>query len=72
MDLYHRARQPDTTREQIEAAFAELKGLDLPLKDMQALAKRIDISRKLAKKDAVEILRQAVLERKGAWQRVEV
>ena len=72
VDLYHRAKEPEITREQIEAAFGELARLNLTVAALQALAKRIDISRKLTKKDALETMMRAVLERKGTVQRVQV
>jgi hypothetical protein len=71
--LYERAREPDTTREQIEKAFAELETLDLPVAELQALAKRVDISQKLrTKKALLDAMKRAVMERKGAFQRVQV
>lgn len=72
VDLYHRAKEPETTREQIETAFGDLDRLNLPVKDLQVFAKRIDITRKLTKKDAIDTMMRAVLERKGAVQRVQV
>jgi hypothetical protein len=72
VELYHRAKEPDTTREQIEAAFAELERLEPTLPKLKELAKRLDITRTLKKADAISAMKQAVLERKGAFQRVEV
>jgi hypothetical protein len=71
--LYERAREPETTREQIESAFAELEAMDLPVAQLQGLAKSVDIGQKLrSKKALVDAMKRAVLERKGAFQRVQV
>jgi hypothetical protein len=72
VELYQRAKDPDVTRDHIEAAFAELERLDPTLTKLKELAKRLDITRTLKKADAIGVMKQAVLERKGAFQRVEV
>ena len=73
VDLYVKAREPETTREQIENAFAELEAKDLPVAQLQGLAKSVDIGQKLrSKKALVEAMKRALLERKGAFQRVQV
>lgn len=73
VDLYHRAKDPGVSREQIECAFVELERLDLPVAQLQSLATRLDIQQKLrAKKALVERMKNTVLERKGAFDRVQV
>jgi hypothetical protein len=73
VDLYHRANEPDTTREQIENAFGELERLNLSVAQLQDLARRIDISQKVrSKKPLLDSMKRAVLERRGAFQRVQV
>jgi hypothetical protein len=73
VDLYHRAKEPDTTREQIESAFGELERLNLSVAQLQDLARRIDISQRVrSKKPLLESMKRAVLERRGALQRVQV
>jgi hypothetical protein len=73
VDFYQRAKDPDTTREQIESAIAELESFDLPIARLEELARRMDIRQKLRPKKAlVESMKRAILERRGAFQRVQV
>jgi hypothetical protein len=72
VDLYQRAGQPNVSREEILAAFAELEALNLSLDQLKGIAKQIGVSENASKKkaDLLKRLRQAVLDRKGAADRV--
>lgn len=73
VDLYNRAKEPEVSREQIETAFVELEGLNLTVAQLQYLASRIDIQQKLrAKRALVDRMKTTILERKGAFDRVQV
>lgn len=73
VDLYNRAKEPEVSRDQIESAFVELEGLNLTVPQLQSLASRIDIHQKLrAKKALVDRMKNSILERKGAFDRVQV
>ncbi|MFO0966093.1 MAG: hypothetical protein U0793_10990 [Gemmataceae bacterium] len=71
-DLYNRAAQESVTRDGIVAAFAELEALGPALKDLKALAPRVNVAAKGKAADLLGRVRAAVLERKGMVERVEV
>ncbi len=71
VDVYHRATDPGVTREVIEAALADLEQLNPTMDRIVDVARQIGISRRITKKaDALKAIREVILERKGAFERV--
>jgi hypothetical protein len=65
---YTRATDPTLTRDEIEAAVADLDGLKKT--DLDGLARRIEIGQKFGKiADVVQAIRQKIFDRKGAFER---
>ena len=72
-DLYNRALDPATTRDEIEAACKVLADVDPPKSALDGLAREMLISEKLKSKPvAIERIKQAILLRKGSYQRAQV
>jgi hypothetical protein len=70
MDLYGRAIDPSVTLEQVEAAVQALQELDPPVARLQEMARRMEYSQKFrSKAEAIKALRQAIIGRKGAFDR---
>ncbi len=72
VNLYQRATEPGSTRELIEATFAELDQAALTAKQLEAIAKKMGIVQKLKKDQLLEAMRRAVLDQKGSFERVQV
>jgi hypothetical protein len=72
IDLYQRAKEPETTREVIQGTFAELENTGLSIAQLQAIARHMYITQKLSKPKLLDAMKRAVLERKGSFERVQV
>lgn len=73
IELYQRASDPSVTRELVEDAFQQLEKANLTVPQLQELARRMDIQQRFrAKKELLETMKRAVLERKGVFERVGV
>jgi hypothetical protein len=72
VDLYQRAKEPETTRDLIDRTFTDLEKGGLSAAQLKEVAARMDITQKLAKAKLLGAMKQAVLERKGAFERVQV
>jgi hypothetical protein len=72
-DLYNRATDPAVSREDIDTACKQLGDLDAAKPSLEALAREFFITEKLKNKSiAIEKIRQAILIRKGTYQRSQV
>jgi hypothetical protein len=66
---YHHATDPGVTREEIEATARELAPLSKA--QLDDLARQIDITQKFrSRDDAIKAIRQKILDRKSAFERV--
>jgi hypothetical protein len=70
VELYQQAALPTVTQQDIVAAFAELESVSLTAKQLEPIAKQIGIREKLKKQELFNKMRQTVLDRKGAADRV--
>jgi hypothetical protein len=71
VEYYHRATDPTITRELIEAAVAELEKTNPAKASLDALLKQIGVGQKTkSKKDALNRIAATILDRKGAFERV--
>jgi hypothetical protein len=70
VDLYQRAAQPSVTPEEITLAFSDLQSLNLTVAQLEMIAKQIGVKEKLKKDALFNKMRQTVLDRKGATDRV--
>jgi hypothetical protein len=70
LDLYQNAGLPSVTRDQILDDFSEIESLNLTVKQLEAIGKQIGVTEKLKKVDLINKMRQTVLDRKGAADRV--
>jgi hypothetical protein len=65
---YSHATDPMMTRDEIEAAVADLEGLKKA--DLDGLARRIEIGQRFGRiADVVKAIRQKIFDRKGAFER---
>ena len=72
-DLYHRATDITVSRDEIEAACAELDKLELSKAVLEALAKDLLITEKFkTKPQVIAKIRDAIMIRKGTYQRASV
>ena len=71
VQLYDKAIDPGTTLEMIEAAVLALQDLDPPKAKLEELARQMGYTQKFKTKgDVVKAVRQKILGRKGAFDRV--
>jgi hypothetical protein len=70
LELYSKAIDPSVTLDQIEAAVLALQELDPPTARLQEMARRMEYTQKLrSKAELIKALRQAIIGRKGAFDR---
>jgi hypothetical protein len=71
VQLYDRAVEPDVSVELIEAAVATLESLDAPKARLDELARSMGFAQKFrSKADVLKAVRQKIVGRKGAFDRV--
>lgn len=72
-NLFERATDASVSREEIETACSELDSIGVPKPALESLARELMISEKLPNKTVIiDRIRQAILTRKGTFQRSHI